>query len=187
MTDVGETVSAYLGRERFGRVLTDARKQFEAFDAGDASLGCFDNRTAALDAIREAAQKSRERCDGSDHALSGPGRASRRTEADTMSNQAYPAFVFQRDSRVEREAGFLLAGDLIVDARDDDEAAAMGQALSRLIDEAKAGRMPDDALVFGWHGDTKPPNAADTKDNAIMNAWADRSIRSIVRIEPAHR
>jgi hypothetical protein len=103
-----------------------------------------------------------------------------------MSNQAYPAFVFQRDSRVEREAGFLLAGDLIVDARDDDEAAAMGQAISQIIDEAKAGRLPDDALVFGWHGGSKPPNAVDTKDNAIMSAWADRSILTIVRIEPGN-
>jgi len=43
--------------------------------------------------------------------------------------------------------------------------------------------MPVDALVFGWHGGSKPPNAVDTSNDLIMGAWAAKSVGIVVRID----
>ena len=100
-----------------------------------------------------------------------------------------PAFVFERRSHIEREAGFILAGHLIVDIpktkklRGRDQ-RMINQFIQRLTTDAQSGSMPADALVFGSHGDVKPPKAVDTKNDAIMSAWAARSVSITVRIDP---
>jgi hypothetical protein len=107
-----------------------------------------------------------------------------------------PAFVFERSRHVELEAGFVLAGQLIVDIpkgklKGRHKRIVQG-IIQRLTTEARSGRMPTDALVFGWHGAAKlakeglarPPNAVDTSNDEIMSAWAARSIVCAVRVDP---
>jgi hypothetical protein len=100
-----------------------------------------------------------------------------------------PAFVFHRRRHVELEAGFILAGQLIVDIpktkkpKERDRRMVM-KIIQQLTAEAQSGRMPIDGLIFGWHGGVKPPNAVDTNDDAIMSAWADRSMIIGVRVDP---
>lgn len=38
--------------------------------------------------------------------------------------------------------------------------------------------------MIGWHGGAAPENAVDTGDDAIMSAWAARSLAIAVRIDP---
>jgi ABC-type uncharacterized transport system substrate-binding protein len=83
-----------------------------------------------------------------------------------------PAFVFFRQHDIELE-GFTLAGHLIVDlpARYDpteDETQLVSAIMKQLIDAVESGRMPDDAVVYGWHGDDRPPDAVDTNNHEIM-------------------
>ena len=77
---------------------------------------------------------------------------------------AMPAFVFERRSHVELEAGFVLADQLIVDIPKGTKPKVRHQRMvnkiiQRLTAEAQSGRMPTDALIFGWDGGVKPPNA----------------------------
>jgi hypothetical protein len=101
----------------------------------------------------------------------------------------FPAFAFQRRHHVELEAGFILAGQLIVDIPKTKkpkkhQRRMVMKIIQQLTAEAQSGRMPLDGLIFGWHGGVKPPNAVDTNDDAIMSAWADRSTIIAVRVDP---
>jgi hypothetical protein len=60
----------------------------------------------------------------------------------------------------------------------------VAEIVQQLTAGAQSGRMPVDALVFGWHGGVKPPNAVDTNDDAILSAWANRSMIIAVRVDP---
>jgi len=103
----------------------------------------------------------------------------------------FPAFAFQRRRHVELEAGFILAGQLIVDIPKPKGTKKLKRRHQRLIEgiiqqltaRARSGLMPDDALVWGWHGGARPPNAVDTSNDAIIAAWAKRSVVIGVRVD----
>jgi hypothetical protein len=106
-----------------------------------------------------------------------------------MTDTIMPAFVFERRHHVELEAGFTLAGQLIVDIPSgtelqDHHKQAIASIVQQLTAEAQSGRMPDDAMVYGWWGNSRPPNAADTNNDEIMIAWAKRSVAIGVRVSP---
>jgi hypothetical protein len=45
--------------------------------------------------------------------------------------------------------------------------------------------VPDDAMVYGWPGGIRPPNADETVDNdKLMAAWANERVSIAVRIDP---
>jgi hypothetical protein len=58
------------------------------------------------------------------------------------------------------------------------------QIIQRLSAIAQSGRMPNDALIYGWPGDCRPANAVDTNNDEIMTAWVDRSLVIGVRVDP---
>ena len=104
-----------------------------------------------------------------------------------------PAFMFERRSHVEHEAGFILAGQLVVDLPKGTEPTErhkrmVQDIINQLTAEARSGFMPADAVVCGWHGGTKPPNAVDTNidtnDDKIIRAWIERSLTIGVRVDP---
>ena len=108
--------------------------------------------------------------------------------AKDSTTNVMPEFVFARRSHAEREAGFALAGQLIVDIPKGTKPKGrhkrmVTKIVQQLTAEAQSGRMPVDALVFGWHGGTRPPNAVDTSNDQIMGAWAARSTVIVVRID----
>jgi hypothetical protein len=93
-----------------------------------------------------------------------------------------PVFVFGRRPDIEREAGFDLAGQLVVDIP---KGRAHKKRNQKLIQEicwglqqmAAAGRIserPGD-LVIAWPNGRKPDDAADVADDEVMAAWAERS------------
>lgn len=102
--------------------------------------------------------------------------------------KVFPAFVFERQRHFEIEAGFVLAGHLVVDLPEggppSDEQAVVGPVVIGLVEWVATGKMPDDALIFAWWGGCKPLNAVDTTDHALMSAWAARSLGIILRIGP---
>jgi hypothetical protein len=99
-----------------------------------------------------------------------------------------PLFVFFRRRDIEREAGFILAGQLIVDIpkraklkrRDQQMVAAIIQALAT---EANFSGMQGN-LIVGWPGGSRPSNAVDIDNDEIMAAWASRSVTIAVRVDP---
>jgi hypothetical protein len=101
-----------------------------------------------------------------------------------------PAFVFKRQHDIELEAGFILAGYLVVDLPQEEELTEDQQQMlvaiiRHLTDGAQSGRMPADALVYGWHGGGgRPGNAVDTGNDEVMAAWARDCLRIAVRIDP---
>ena len=104
-----------------------------------------------------------------------------------------PAFIFNRRRDIELEAGFVLAGSLIVDIPKWAKAAKLKRRHERLItniiqqltDMARSGQMPDDAIIYGWPGGIRPPNADDIVDNdKLMAAWARERIQIVIRIDP---
>jgi hypothetical protein len=101
-----------------------------------------------------------------------------------------PAFIFQRRSDIELEAGFILAGQLIVDIRKrkklkpshERRIQSILAALPRLV---QSGEMPEDGLVYGWPDGKRPPDADETVDNdALMTAWVKDRMVIGVRIDP---
>jgi hypothetical protein len=99
-----------------------------------------------------------------------------------------PVFAFQRRSDIERETGFDLAGQLIVDIpkgrefKNKRNKKLLQEIIRELQQMAAADRMPPDALLFGWANGRKPDDAADTSDDALMTAWAKRSINIVLRL-----
>jgi hypothetical protein len=101
-----------------------------------------------------------------------------------------PVFVFMRRRDIERENGFILAGQLIVDIprsrkkpkrREQQMITEIVQLLSA---NAQSGQMPDDAVVYGWPGGCRPANAVDVDNDALMASWAKERIVIVVRIDP---
>jgi hypothetical protein len=97
-----------------------------------------------------------------------------------------PVFVFARRRDIEIETGMLLAGHLIVDIPKDTEPTReqqymLAEIIQRLTAEARAGRMPADAVLYGWGGGRKPDNAA---DDAAIEHWAETQTSIAVRIDP---
>jgi hypothetical protein len=103
-----------------------------------------------------------------------------------------PAFVFERRRRIELEAGFILAGQLIVDIRKGKKLKPSHERrvqaiVASLLDFVQSGEMPEDALIYGWPDDKRPPDADETVDNdALMAAWAKDRMAIVVRIDPRH-
>jgi hypothetical protein len=107
-------------------------------------------------------------------------------------NIIMPVFVFARRRDIELAAGFILVGRLVLDMPEPAEGAArkMPKRVTRKVDEiirylttrAQSGRMPDDAVIYGWPGECKPPNAVDTNDDAVMTAWANTRLVIDVRV-----
>jgi hypothetical protein len=98
-----------------------------------------------------------------------------------------PVFCFGRRSDIERETGLLLAGNLVVDIPKGMEKPTrkqqymIAEIIQRLTAEARAGRMPADAVLYGWDGGRKPDNAA---DDAAIERWAETRAKVAVRIDP---
>jgi hypothetical protein len=104
-------------------------------------------------------------------------------------NEVYPVFVFGRRSDIERETGLTLAGQLFVDIPKTRKPKRRQQQMireivQRLTAEARLGRMPEDAMVYGWPGGCKPANAVDTDNDALMAAWAKDRLVIAVRVDP---
>jgi hypothetical protein len=100
-----------------------------------------------------------------------------------------PAFVFVRYRDIELEGGFVLAGRLFVDipARSKPKKRdwrMVQTTIRELATRARSGSMPQDAIIVGWPGGEKPPNAVDTRNNEIMAAWAEKSTVFAVRVDP---
>jgi hypothetical protein len=107
-----------------------------------------------------------------------------------IEQQIMPAFVFARRHDIELEAGFILAGMLIVDLPreveelTEDEQQMVAAIIRQLTDAAQSGRMAADALVYGWHGGRRPPDAVDTGNDEVMAAWARDCLTIGVRVDP---
>jgi hypothetical protein len=102
-----------------------------------------------------------------------------------------PAFVFVRRRDIELEAGFILAGQLIVDLPNEGEATQHEQEMvsaivQQLTAAAQSGKLSDANLVVGWRSpDGCPPeNAADIHDDALMASWAKDRLAITVRVDP---
>jgi hypothetical protein len=80
-----------------------------------------------------------------------------------MADVTFPFFVFQRRHAAELEAGFSLAGQFFLNVpasktrkmskRVDQTASNIVQMLAA---DAQTGKMPVDAIVYGWQGGHKP-------------------------------
>jgi hypothetical protein len=94
-----------------------------------------------------------------------------------------PAFVFFRRHDIELE-GFTLAGDLIVDLpASSPDGQLVTAIMKQLIDAVESGRMPENAVIYGWHGDSRPPDAVDTDNEEVMAAWAEDRLHICVRLD----
>jgi hypothetical protein len=105
-------------------------------------------------------------------------------EAPTM-----PVFVFGRRSDIERETGLILAGQLIVDIPKTKtpkrrQQRMIAEIVERLTADARSGQMPADAMVYGWPGGSKPANAVDVDNDALMASWAKDRLVIAVRVDP---
>jgi hypothetical protein len=104
--------------------------------------------------------------------------------------QVMPAFVFHRRRDIELEAGFVLAGQLIVDILTETELEGhhkqmLGSITKQLGEMVAANQMPDDAVIFGWPNGQRPANADTITDNdKLMAAWAQDRLTIIVRVDP---
>jgi hypothetical protein len=104
--------------------------------------------------------------------------------------QVMPAFVFARKRQIEIETGLTLAGLLVVDLPKGKELEQRDQLLiakilNMLSAEVKSGRMPDDAVIYGWSGGVRPPNADEIlHDDDLMAAWAKTRVTIEVRSDP---
>ncbi len=101
-----------------------------------------------------------------------------------------PVFVFTRRSDIEIEAELILAGQLVVDIPKRAGAKMKRQheemvcsIIERLALLARAGRMPDNVVVYGWRNNFRPPNADEyINDDKVMKAWAETRLIIGVRI-----
>jgi hypothetical protein len=101
-----------------------------------------------------------------------------------------PAFVFQRRRHIELEAGFVLAGQLIVDIRNvkklkPSHKRRIGSVIQVLCQMAQSGEMPEHAIVYGWPDGQRAPDADQTiDDDALMAAWAKDRMVIALRVDP---
>jgi hypothetical protein len=106
-------------------------------------------------------------------------------------NLIMPVFVFERRRDVELEAGYILAGDLVVNIpkpKPSDEIPAQAQRMTaaiiqKLIGMFESGRIPDDAILYGWPASGRPPNADQIiSDDELIAAWASDRLIIGVRV-----
>ena len=101
-----------------------------------------------------------------------------------------PTFAFFRRHDIEQEVGLILAGNLIVDIPKGrksplpHEQQMITEILQKLTDGARSGKMPDDAVVYGWPGGCRPEDDSIVDDDAALAAWAKERIIISVRIDP---
>jgi hypothetical protein len=105
----------------------------------------------------------------------------------TIAEPVMPAFVFARRRDIEVEGGLLLAGNLVVDIAKGKKVKPKRQhmitaLIEMLTAQVRAGQMPDDAVVYGWHGGRRPDNAA---DDAAIERWAQTRLICAVRVDPS--
>jgi hypothetical protein len=99
-----------------------------------------------------------------------------------------PIFLFVREPDVEREGGFLLAGQLVFVRNDtkwslDEQEKRVAEIVIPLIDAAEAGTLPPAGMTWGWPKGTEH-NAALTNDEARILPWM-RERRAIkIRVPP---
>jgi hypothetical protein len=106
-----------------------------------------------------------------------------------MSKPIMPVFAFERRMDIERECGFTLAGQLVVDTprkhvHNKRSKQTIVNIIATLKRMAAAGQLPDGrmAMVYGWPGGRKPHDAVDTDDDAVMAAWAALSLVIALRL-----
>jgi len=98
------------------------------------------------------------------------------TEAKRMP-KVMPEFVFERLRHIEIEAGYILAGTLIVDipkgkSLNKRRQRRVNQILQMLTDMVQSGQMPNDAMIYCWPPGQTPTNAdAITDDESLMTQW----------------
>jgi hypothetical protein len=98
-----------------------------------------------------------------------------------------PVFVFARRRDIERETGLILAGQLIVDIPKNTKPRRRHQRMIADIVQmliARAGEMPEDAMIVAWPGEHRPANAVDINDDALMASWAKDRTVIVLRIDP---
>jgi hypothetical protein len=103
----------------------------------------------------------------------------------------FPLFVFVRMRHVELEAGFTLAGQLVVDLPSNMKPKQMRRQqkmitaiVKKLTAAAESGEMPDDAVVYGWRNGGRPANAVDTHNDALMDSWRKDRLIIGLRVDP---
>jgi hypothetical protein len=111
--------------------------------------------------------------------------------AAQASEQVMPSFVFGRRRDIELEAGFTLAGNLVIDIprrtkKLKKRHKRMFQDIVKgLIEMVVAGQMPDDAMIYGWPNGGRPANAdAITDNDELMTEWARTRHHIVVRVDP---
>ena len=97
-----------------------------------------------------------------------------------------PVFVFQRRPHIEREGGFTLAGQLVVDVpkehADKKRSRKLIMSIVFELEQARvAGRLSGD-MTIGWRNGRKPDDAVDVHDDAVMAPWAARSTVIALRL-----
>jgi hypothetical protein len=103
-----------------------------------------------------------------------------------MTEPVMPAFAFARRRDIEIETGLLLAGNLVVDIPKGaklkrKQRRMLTDIIQMLTAEARAGRMPDDAVIYAWRGGRRPANAA---DDAAIEQWGKTRLVCAVRVDP---
>jgi hypothetical protein len=97
-----------------------------------------------------------------------------------------PAFAFARRRDIEIETGLILAGNLVVDIPKDAKPKRKQMRLIKkivedLTAEARAGRMADDAVVYGWPHGCAPDGDI---DHVAIDLWAQTRVMIAVRVDP---
>jgi hypothetical protein len=107
-----------------------------------------------------------------------------------MKTTEMPLFIFERRHDIELEAGFILAGRLIIDLPKQlklkrRQQRMLTDIIQQLTHRAQSGQMPDDAIVLGWRDGYRPPNADDNISNdELMASWAKDRLTIAVRVDP---
>ena len=110
--------------------------------------------------------------------------------AAQAAEQVMPSFVFGRRRDIELEAGFTLAGNLVIDIPRQTKLKKRHERMFQdivkgLVKMVVAGQMPDDAMIYGWPNGGRPANAdAITDNDDLMAAWARDRHHIVVRVDP---
>jgi hypothetical protein len=99
-----------------------------------------------------------------------------------------PLFLFARLPHIEREAGFILAGQLIVDLPkgakpNKRNTRLVEKIIDHLLESAESWTLGSGVTV-GWRDDQKPENAVREDDDAALTAWASTRLVIGVRVDP---
>jgi hypothetical protein len=103
-----------------------------------------------------------------------------------MTDRTFPFLYFARDCEAEREAGFKLAGKLILDVpKDHPRSQQFAEMLDDIIAQIRShiGESSDYVEIAGWSGGVKPENAVNTDDDELMAAWAKDCLQIAIRVD----